>query len=262
MIFRLIVCLSVVIAFSSCNNGNKKPLPKTVQKSIIPKKDSAKKLNPVPGYRFNITGDFNGDGKKEQLTEHFFSKLDHKETNKFYENGDYDTLIALTAKKKPYCFLSCSDKSIGNLNIDGERQVGLAYLKNEGDLNGDGTDEVSYVVDWTDLSNLNWWEIMTYKDGKWKKLYTFNIWDWQLPDLPETFNQYGPFGLQNKSVNTKDLAANKKIEEDLKSFPGLVKKIADNKIQIMYMTDEAELDTAIVDLNRPSKKPKSIHKMR
>ena len=139
---------------------------------------------------------FRSDGKKEKLIEQFFSGIDNKETNKFYESLlDYDQLVALTVKKDPYTFVISDNELIDTLHISsGGQLLGLSYLKNEGDLNGDGTDEVSYVVNWADWSNLNTWHIVTYKNKKWIELYSFSIWDWQLPNLPETFNQYGPFG--------------------------------------------------------------------
>ena len=132
----------------------------------------------------------------------------------------------------------------------GGQLLGLSYLKNEGDLNGDGTDEVSYVVNWADWSNTNTWHLVTYKNKKWKELYSFAIWDWQLPDLPETFNQYGLIGLEQKIINTTNVTMNKRIEKELKDFKGLVKKVKTNKIQVIFKNNEAEEDTMIVDLKR------------
>jgi hypothetical protein len=214
-----------------------------------------KNIKPVLGYRFIIPGDFDGDGKKENLIEHFYSALDNKETNKFYDSlPDYAQLVALTIKKEPYSFVISDNKSIDTLSIASTGQLlGLAFLKNEGDLNGDGTDEVSYVVNWASWSNLNTWHIVTYKNKKWKELYSFPIWNWQLPDLPETFNQYGLFGLENKIALTTNDTLNQKTAQQLKAFKGLVKKIRTNKIQIIFRNDEAEEDTMMVDLKNIKK---------
>jgi len=211
-----------------------------------------KNIKPVLGYRFILTGDFDGDGKKEKLIEHFFSGLDYKETNKFYDSlSDYDQLVALTVKKAPYSFVSSDNNRIDTLHISsGGQLLGLSYIKNEGDLNGDGTDEVSYVVSWADWSNLNTWHIVTYKNKKWTELYSFPIWDWQLPNLPQTFNQYGLFGLDDKIINTTNDTVNNRLEAELINFKGLVKKVKTNKIQVIFRNDEAEEDTTIVDLKR------------
>ena len=163
---RLIRVLFVVIFLYSCNKPDTASHIRNKSATDTSKKiKSASKvklaLKPVFGYRFMITGDFDGGGKKETLTEHFFSGIDHKETYKFYENGGYDTLLALNGKKKTYCFLSGSNKSIQPLTIATKQQLGIAYLKNEGDLDGDGADEISYVVDWADWSNVNFCHLLT-----------------------------------------------------------------------------------------------------
>lgn len=212
----------------------------------------AKELKPVFGYRFIISGDFDGDGKKEKLVEHFFSGIDNKETNKFYDSlSDYSKLVDLTVEKKPISFAISDNRTIDTLHISsGGQLLGLSYLKNEGDLNGDGTDEISYVINWADWSNLNTWYVMTLKNHRWTKLYSFLIWDQQLPDLPDTFNQYGPFGLEQKVVATTNDTLNMQIEKEFREFKGLVKKIRTNKIQVIFRNDQAEEDTMIVDLKR------------
>lgn len=123
-------------------------------------------------------------------------------------------------------------------------------MKNEGDLTGDGTDEVSYVVNWADWSNMNTWHIMSYKNKAWKELYSFPIWDWQLPDLPETFNNYGLFGLQDKVMVPEDDSVNLLIEQNMNEFKGLVKKIKNNQIQVIFKNEEASEDTMLVDLTK------------
>ncbi|MDB5257751.1 MAG: hypothetical protein JWM14_2446 [Chitinophagaceae bacterium] len=210
---------------------------------------------PVLGYRFIISGDFDGDGKKEKLTEHYHSELTHKETNKYYNGLDYDQQVDITVQKYPYSFVLSDNPKIDTLPIANTAQLfGIAYMKNEGDLNGDGTDEVSYVVDWADWSSLNSWNIATYKNKKWQTLYSFAIWDWQLPGLPESNKQYGLFGTQGHTIITDD-TLNDRIEEELLNFKGMVKKIKMNKIQVIYRTEEADEDSMVIDLKKlPLKK--------
>jgi hypothetical protein len=214
-----------------------------------------KNLKPVLGYRFVISGDFDGDGKDEKMIEHFYSGIDNKETNKYYDSlADYDQLVNLTVAKDPISFVISENKNIDTLGIAaGGQLLGLSYLKNEGDLNGDGTDEVSYVVQWADWSNCNTWHIVTYKNNRWTELYSFDIRDWQLPDLPETFNDYGLFGLDNKIINTTNDSVNDILEKQLLDFAGLVKKVGRNKIQVIYMNEEAMEDTMVVNLSSPIK---------
>jgi hypothetical protein len=227
------------------SNPEENPIEKTLRS--IPKT-----IRPVFGYRFNIQGDFDGDGKKEKLTEHFCSSLDNKETNKFYDSlAEYDQLVALTIVKEPFSFVKCSNKGIDTLHIaDRGQLLGLSYLKNEGDLNGDGTDDVSYVVNWADFSNWNTWHIVTFRNHKWEELYAFPIWDWQLPDLPETWNDYYLFGLRDKVINTNNDSVNQLIEKNLLGFKGLVKKAGQKRIRVIFRNDEAELDTMFVNLKK------------
>jgi len=263
----LIILIFALSLLYSCDNSSKKtqeekkvPHIDTLQKdnsntrNLMEEtlKSIPKNIKSVLGYRFILIGDFDGDGKKEKLIEHFYSRLNNKETNKFYDSiSDYYQLIELTVKKEPFSFVSSDNNLIDTLHISSVGKfLGLSYLKNEGDLNGDGTDEVSYVVNWADWSNLNTWHLVTYKNKKWTELYSFPIWDWQLPDLPETFNQYGLFGLEQKIINTTNDTINKRIEKELIDFKGLVKKVKTNKIQVIFRNDEAEVDTMIVNLER------------
>lgn len=261
----LILSISLLTLFFSCDFATKEKQEKKVVSHLdtlhldSPKainqleetlQTTPKEIKPVLGYRFIISGDFDGDGTKEKLTEHFLSGLDNKETNKFYENlPDYEQLVALTEKKEPISFITSDNKRIDTLHISSDKQLlGLFYLKNEGDLNGDGSDEVSYVVNWADWSSLNICHLITYKNKKWTELYSFPIWDWQLPDLPETFDQYGPFGLEQKIINTVDDTLNKRLENEFLNFEGLVKKIKTNQVQVIFRNKEADEDTMVVDL--------------
>lgn len=263
----LISSFVILTIFFSCNtSGKKRREEKTISHldNAVLKQDNSDTTNkhegnskkasheikPVFGYRFIISGDFNGDGKEDNLIEHFVSGLDNKETNKFYDGlSDYDELVELTIKKEPVSFVSSDNNQIDTLKISsGGQLLGLSYLKNEGDLNGDGTDEISYVVNWADWSNLNTWNLMSYKHDKWTELYSFPIWDWQLPDLPQNFNQFGLFGLEQKIINTSNDSINEHIENKLLDFKGLVKKIETNKIQVIFRNEEAMQDTAIIEL--------------
>jgi len=249
----------IIILISSCQENNNKNLQLNKKGLISNDIDTLKKnetkevleIVPVFGYRFSIKGDFNGDGKEEILNEHFFSLITNKETNKFYKNANYDELVELTIKKKPFSFLSSNDNMIDTLLIsENEQLLGLSFLKNEGDLNEDGTDEISYVINHADWSNMNTWHIITYQNNEWSELYSFSIRDWQIPDIPETSNEYGLFGLVGKIVDKKNDSLTAKKEQLFFEFEGLVKKTDKNKIQIIYMNDESIEETLIIDLSK------------
>jgi hypothetical protein len=245
----------ILLFMFGCLQTSKKTQHKT---SIVQKKhpiQQSNKLVPVFGYRFKIVGNFAGKNSHDTLTEHYISTIDHKETNKFYDGLSYDSLVVITEKKKPAIILTSNNKVIKDFVISAVPQLGLAYLKNEGDLNGDGTDEISYVINRPDWSNLNDCYIATYKNKRWHIIYEFEIWDWQLPDLPGTYNDdsFGRIGF----YVIKDNAAEQKIEKEFNEFKGLIKKIRNSKIRIIYRHDNpengAELDTTIVDLRKHHK---------
>jgi hypothetical protein len=247
------------MSVDSCNLRGARPKQPNLTEALNYHQFQAKKapmvkLIPDSGYRFKIRGDFNGDGKKEILQERFIRSIDHQETNKFYRNVDYNTLVALNYRNKPISFLTCTDKHIRNLPIAPDaNSFGLAYLKNEGDLDEDGGDEIAYVVNYADWSNVNFCHIMTYKNYQWKTLYSFEIRDWQLPDLPQTYSQSGMTGREN-IIAVNDSAANQKIARAFNDFKGLIKKVAKYKIQINYCSDEGTIDTTIVDIRKHREK--------
>lgn len=214
------------------------------------KKTIPKDLMPVFGYRFIIKGDFDGDGVQETLTEHFYSSTDKKESFKFYDSLSYDQLIVINAEKKPLSFLTCSNANVDTLHIASGPQFGLCYLKNEGDLNLDGRDEISYVIDWADFSSLNTCHLMSYNGIQWQELYSFGIWEWQIPSLPQGISQYGLFGLEDKIINTDNDTLNLILEKELLEFPGFIKKVKQGLIKVVVRTDEAEIDTIFVDLKK------------
>ena len=127
---KSVFCICFVsLLVLSCKNGNKPAYRDEVVKDSIKNTDSFPMennvgksaiggLTPVFGYRFVIEGDFDGDGKKEKLFEHYYSALDHKETNKFYENlPDYEELVSLTMQKEPYTFIVLDNSLIEQLLI-------------------------------------------------------------------------------------------------------------------------------------------------
>lgn len=248
------ILFSAVLSFSSCketSTTDTKQDSKTNDSTKVeePIKDTKKvEEGPIFGHRFIIKGDFDGDGQQEKLIEHFQSGIDKKETSKSHTKiKEYFELIEYVMEKQPYSFVTSDNTAIDTLKIsEGGQVLGLSFLKNEGDLNNDGIDDISYVVNWADQSNLNTWKIATYKKGEWKTLYSFDIWDWQLPALPDTFVDEGIFGL-----NTSQEDVNKdSIAIALKKYRGLVKPIKKNKVQVTFRNEMSMEDSVIVKIKK------------
>lgn len=202
-------------------------------------------LAPIWGYRFVVAGDFNGDGKQDTLTEHFVSGLDGKETNKYYNTDNYDTLVALTGEKQPRSFMVPSTPEIDTLPIAEHLQLlGAAFVKNEGDLDGNGTDEVSFVVEWADWSSINSCHVVTWTKVGWKELLVFGIHDWELPSLPQAGITYGMFGADGMQTYPAEDRLNDSLEDALHSF-GLIEKVENGTVRIQTYAEEDSDSVAI-----------------
>ena len=140
--------------------------------------------------RLMITGDFDGDKRIDTLKESFISSIDGKETNK-YSYIEYDSLVALTIKKKPVCRLISNNLTTLFVIKDKYQLFGLAFLKNEGDLDNDGSDELGLIVDWADWSNVNYYQVFSYKNKNWTELFDFEIRDFDISDLKENKDTKG-----------------------------------------------------------------------
>ncbi len=204
------------------------------------------KLKPINGYRFVVKGDFDGDGKKEVLTEHFCSGLDHKETNKFYDSLDYGDYQYIDYLKQINAFVNCSNKHIDT--IRGTGGLGLLLLKNEGDLDGDGGDELTLVRDNADYSNCNHCELLSYKRHKWRVMYSFSIRDMQIPPLPKAATLYGLFGSYGVVFSPSD-SIDRLLERQLKEF-GFIKKLRNGKIWVAYIDNEANDRIKEIDVRK------------
>lgn len=220
---RIIYTLLVLCLIFSCSSASTDTIAKEEDNRNLNKIDTLSHIHKdtedsTLNNRLIITGDFDGDGKKENLIEHYISLIDNKEINNSnIKEIDYSELVELTSKKQPQSFLLSSNKSIDTLKISSNPQLfGVLFLKNEGDINEDGNDEVSYVINWADFSNLNTYHIVTYKNKKWTELTSFPIWEWQFDNIN-----------QNE---------------------GLIKKLNKSEIECYYQNDEFMLDTMVIKL--------------
>jgi len=146
--------------------------------------------------------------------EHYFDSETNKEVAKFIEGMEDATR---TMRISPFSFMLSDNNKIDTLKIASGAQVsGVLFIKNEGDLNEDGRDEISYVIHWSDWSSLNTWHIVTYRNNQWEEFLKFPITEFQLDRL-----------------NTNG---------------SLIRKIEKNKIQITCLNDNAEEQTKIMYL--------------
>lgn len=144
----------------------------------------------VPIERKSISGNFRGEGTIDTLKEVVISKVNHQEIN-YTWNVDYDSLVALTVLSKPVCSLQSHNLKPLLIQTDTWQLFGLSYLKNEGDLNNDGRDELGLVIDWADWSIINTYHLYTYSKKGWKEILNFEIRDTDIDEFKQNGNTKG-----------------------------------------------------------------------
>lgn len=178
----------------------------------------------IEGYTpLMVIGDWDGTGRKDTLYECYYSrKLKRQIVSPIilFEDNDsitYDELVALAIELEPAIYIINKNQQMDTISIDSHNQLfGFYFFANKGDLDGDGKDELLYMVDYADWSSINTYYIYSRKDGKWNELYSFPVWEWQ-------------------------------FEEGDKN---VIEKLPDNKIKITFRNDEAMEETKIVDLSK------------
>lgn len=144
----------------------------------------------IPIERKSISGNFWGEGTIDTLKEVVISNVDHQEII-YTWNVDYDSLVALTVLSKPVCSLQSHNLKPLLIQTGTWQLFGISYLKNEGDLNNDGRDELGLVIDWADWSNINTYHLYTYSRIGWKEILSFEIRDTDIDEFKQSGNTKG-----------------------------------------------------------------------
>jgi hypothetical protein len=135
-----------------------------------------------------ITGDFDGDGNEDELKESLVSSINNKSIDALPQ-VEFDSLVGIVHKMNPILSLQSKSKNIPELILTKTPSFGLMWIKNEGDLNKDGTDEISIVIDWADWSQVNTCIVYSLKNNKWIEYAKFDVREWQITRNPD-FNGF------------------------------------------------------------------------
>ena len=128
------------------NISAEKPWTDVITSNLTP---SQWKWNKNNSSRFSIRGDFDGDGFEETL----------------YEGAT---------------MLFSDNKDLTPLQLDGD--LGVYFLSNEGDLDGDGSDEICLMTVYRDYSNINYFRIYSYTGNRWKEILCTKVHEWDCPN--------------------------------------------------------------------------------
>lgn len=181
---QFFITLLIILCCFSCNNKQQYKPDENVQTS---EKDSTTNLSEsfLPDSTLlSITGDWNGDGIEERLTECYFSKRLNKSVIApcFSDTiEDFMDMVGEAVKLDPRVYLISENNKLDTLivsNYEYYQTFGIAYLKNMGDMDGDRCEELGYVEHLAQMSSLTTFHIAKYKNNKWTELFSFPTWSW------------------------------------------------------------------------------------
>lgn len=170
-----------------------------------------------------IIGKFKNSPAVDTLYFHYYSATYKKHIqnpdttlsmlSQFYSEEDFYRWIK---DVKPVAFATFSDNTIDTLwfsKEEGFPLLEIMYLYNDGDLDGDGLDEISFVNGSYFMSNLSQFRIVSLKQDKWKEIYSAFIMNWMLPPVKKS-RENNPFVRKIKDKVFKVPNLNMEVEND------------------------------------------------
>lgn len=167
---QIFYILTLTLGLLSCNRQPKK----TVDNSSVPKTEDSKiKLHKLA--KLFAVGDFDGDGKKDTIFQHNFSRLTRTEIDNSADpfQNEWDIVVKWFYDQDADLYLAINKNNHNTLHL-GTTQ-GLYCLINIGDNNADGKDEIAFVIDYLDFSRVNSCKIYSLCKGKWALLKQFGV---------------------------------------------------------------------------------------
>jgi hypothetical protein len=162
----------VILFCFGCYNSDKKNLENKINDSLDIKKELLAKTNYVHLEKLTITGDFDGDGKADTLFQNTINKNTKVSIDSF-PNNQWDSLETYFYKIDADVILTLSNRKCDTLKLGATG--GLYCLINIGDNNKDKKDEIAFVVNYYNFTNITSCCIFTLCDNKWKQLKEFKI---------------------------------------------------------------------------------------
>lgn len=200
-LFLLLILLS--ICFTGCDFSEKKEKTHLTEQDKLNLKKNQLKLKfkniqfkPVFYDRLTVVGRFLDKNKIDTLKESYISLLTLKETCNEYEILNYkqsneandfdeisftnDTLMSLICKAEPQLKLKSNNPKLKPLILNDSdvcNIVGIDYLINVGDINGDGKDEIAVLCGYFRFMGLtSICNIYSYKNNQWESVLSFTVY--------------------------------------------------------------------------------------
>lgn len=149
-LFLLALMVFGFTAFAQEDNEMIKPWEDVITNNLTPSEWRWEKTSST---RFSIRGDFDGDGFEENL---------YEMATEIYSDNE----------------------ELTPLKLDGD--LGVYFLINEGDLDGDGGDEISLMTVYRDYSNINYFRIFSYTGNSWREIFNCKVHEYDCPNYKPT----------------------------------------------------------------------------
>jgi hypothetical protein len=162
--------LTLTLGLLSCNGKTEK----TVEYSSVRRTTESKvKLHKLK--KLFVVGDFDGDGRKDTIFQHNYSRLTRTEIDNSADpfQNEWDTVVKWFYDQDADLYLTINKYNQDTLHV-GTAQ-GLYCLLNIGDNNADGKDEIAFVIDNLDFSKINSCKIYSFCKDKWTRLKQFGV---------------------------------------------------------------------------------------
>jgi hypothetical protein len=114
-----------------------------------------------------IGADINGDGESEKLNLKVISKLTNDEIDSIVYTGDYQGYLKAFSQIKPQIVLYINDNEMSIISED-PKILRPWNLTNIGDVNNDGNDDISLVIEWYEYEKTDSCYIYSYVDNRWR----------------------------------------------------------------------------------------------
>ncbi|RZJ63372.1 MAG: hypothetical protein EOO50_16820 [Flavobacterium sp.] len=122
-----------------------------------------------------LKGDFDGDGKPDEIKTHLYSELDKNEPECVADahEMEFDSVADWYSKKATQLYLSLNEKE--NLTLNFGYADMLYCLINLGNIDKQGGDEIALSIAYFDFSNVNSCRIYSFCSGQWVLRKQFSI---------------------------------------------------------------------------------------
>ena len=205
----------MILAFTilSCNRKTEKTTDHLV---VLKKADNKIKLHKLK--KLFLIGDFDGDGIKDTIFQHNFSKRTKTEIKNSADpfQDDWETVVKWFYDQDADVNLTLNKKNTDILHL-GVAQ-GLYCLINIGDNNTDDKDEIAFVIDHLDFSRVNSCKIYSLCDNRWVLLKQFDVhedsFDFTSKEMPVFTNIKDFLEKRNGSWWYKDYSQNSYDSEE------------------------------------------------